>query len=647
MKVVSDDFDAKSKLHVRRIQGKVEVDWDKNGTFTDESDHLIVLEYERLIQEPLGGVQLAQFDVQLANHDDRFSPRSSSPIVDYLIKDRPGKLSVGFKDAGYLQVVKGASDNPKVLRTQRQMRLHFFDELDKIQGHKLSGGGELFLNARTDRYIWGILDDVYVDFFKVICSCDTGETTWTGGSQETTNHRGGTAARKLQSTAGALATAYREPTVALDLSGYLSTDLIDFFLYVEDISKLALAELRFETTAGSDYYAKDITSLLSQEWNELSILKSAFTTTGSPNWNSIARITLRIQATTGQDVFGILDELRIRSAKSYPRRHFDIGLQFIPTAWWGGNTALFEIKTACEAESAKFFSDEDGELHFENRQHYNNNDEYKHSVHQFAWDRMTDFTHPDRIQEIINHVVVVLKPRVVQAEQDVWLYGFIPQIGAGVTKTIWAALQDPCPTTTAGIVQPAATTDYTANTQADGGGTDKTAQISIVITRFTNAVILEVTNNDASAVYLTKLKLRGTPAKEQDEVIIDKFDQTSIDAYGEHPAGGYSIENKYLSDETYAGTLAQQLIDWYKEPLDRIILKARNIPQLQIGDMITIRNDDIDANFLMRVIHIKAQLDVQNGFNQEIDSRAVVPFELLTFFEIGTSEIAGTDVIAP
>jgi hypothetical protein len=43
-------------------------------------------------------------------------------------------------------------------------------------------------------------------------------------------------------------------------------------------------------------------------------------------------------------------------------------------------------------------------------------------------------------------------------------------------------------------VTPVATTDYTANTQADGGGADLTADIDITITKFATATKLEVEN---------------------------------------------------------------------------------------------------------------------------------------------------------
>jgi hypothetical protein len=78
MKVVSGDFTTRSQADSRKLLGKSEIDWNLNGTFTDESDHQQVITIERKINEPLGGISIAMADVELINHDDRYTPPSSS-----------------------------------------------------------------------------------------------------------------------------------------------------------------------------------------------------------------------------------------------------------------------------------------------------------------------------------------------------------------------------------------------------------------------------------------------------------------------------------------------------------------------------------------------------------------------------------------
>src|SRR2546430_17643360 len=55
-----------------------------------------------------------------------------------------------------------------------------------------------------------------------------------------------------------------------------------------------------------------------------------------------------------------------------------------------------------------------------------------------------------------------------------------------------------------------ATTDYTANTNADGvSGTDKTANLSVTAVASASTVTFTVTNNDAGQIYRGKLQIRG------------------------------------------------------------------------------------------------------------------------------------------
>ncbi len=60
------------------------------------------------------------------------------------------------------------------------------------------------------------------------------------------------------------------------------------------------------------------------------------------------------------------------------------------------------------------------------------------------------------------------------------------------------------------MVTPRATTDYVANAQEDGGGADKTAQLSVTASYGTEAVEYPaLTNSDSSPIFITKLKAVG------------------------------------------------------------------------------------------------------------------------------------------
>lgn len=584
---------------------------------------------------------------------------------------RKGKLFYGIKfpdhgvDITDVPSFTGYTDFPQIDSRQKIAKFKLFDELENLNRYKLSGGS-LQQNTRTDRYIWSILDEVYKDHFQVIASCNSDET-WTGRTLDQTNHRGGDGCTKVISTSGAEQKAYR--SITANLSAYDDETPLYVFIYVENKFDLSNVEIRLHTSANQSWFSYIVKNLVTG-WNEVVIYKKDFVSsydatfsagyfkigTSSiegahvipslvPDWSSITRVEFIVDATGSNTTFCLFDEFRIVDRIKYPRRYIDVGLHMIPVAWFDGNTALYEIKEACEAEGARFYCDEEGNIRFENRQYYNNHSEWKKSRWQFDYDNMFDFFYNTKESEIINKVVVKVNPRKVQTTQDIWQSIAVYKIEAGATKQVWAQFNDPCPTTVSGIIAPVATTDYTANVQEDGLGTDKTAQVSISITRFARSAILDITNGDAGAVYITSLKLRGTPAKEGDAVIVTSEDTNSIGRYGVKPSGGYSVEKKYLADETYAKQIADQLIGWYKNPLTKVKLKNRSIIHLQLGDMITVYDKITNTSNIMRIIGIKNQFS-SAGLNQEIDARQIAPFEQLSYFTIGTSAIESVDVIS-
>lgn len=79
MQTVSSDFTTNTSKVAKNVVGKVEIDWKKTDSYFDETEYSLVLEVERKIAEPEGGIQLAMADVNLANETDRFTPPATNP----------------------------------------------------------------------------------------------------------------------------------------------------------------------------------------------------------------------------------------------------------------------------------------------------------------------------------------------------------------------------------------------------------------------------------------------------------------------------------------------------------------------------------------------------------------------------------------
>tara|TARA_Y100000310_G_scaffold98201_1_gene95920 strand:- start:14854 stop:16497 length:1644 start_codon:yes stop_codon:yes gene_type:complete len=144
---------------------------------------------------------------------------------------------------------------------------------------------------------------------------------------------------------------------------------------------------------------------------------------------------------------------------------------------------------------------------------------------------------------IYNHINVVTHPRTVDAAATTVLYSLTdtdstPAIAHGETLPLTVFFRDATGQFARvggdDVVTPVANTDYIANSQADGGGSDLTSDLTIVFSFTSNTATLSITNDHASSTaYLTTLQVRGKAVKDRYEVSVFKHDADSEEANGE------------------------------------------------------------------------------------------------------------------
>jgi hypothetical protein len=128
----------------------------------------------------------------------------------------------------------------------------------------------------------------------------------------------------------------------------------------------------------------------------------------------------------------------------------------------------------------------------------------------------------------------------------------------GNSRTFTLRYRDPdnpsgtCAATT--IITPVASTDYTGNLASDGTGEDYTSNLVVTVINKTNAVDVTVSNTALGDVYLTLLKLRGTPLTAQQPASLKSVDALSIEHYG-----------MYKQAKTIAGVDDIELIQSYAD----------------------------------------------------------------------------------
>ena len=311
---------------------------------------------------------------------------------------------------------------------------------------------------------------------------------------------------------------------------------------------------------------------------------------------------------TGTLIGEVLDE----AGWSATRRTLDTGQDIVPWFWVDDRVlAQTPIRQLTESERGLFYFDGAGDAVFEDRHHRMKG---AHRVSQYTCDNeMVDLSYDYSDEEIWNDIRVRAFPRTVAASLvAAWTLDETPQLKAGEEVTYWASFKDPdteIPSPCKDVTTPEATTDYTANTQEDGGGDDKTAQISIAFTAFAESARLVITNNDAGAVYLTKLQVRAKPLTAYNPVRAREQDSTSQAAYFRRVL---TIDLELQSNITVAAGLAKYLIRTLKDPVAKVSVEIRNknaalLTQLlarKISDLVTIKEDEscLDDTFFIEGI---------------------------------------------
>jgi hypothetical protein len=481
---------------------------------------------------------------------------------------RPGidaKISFGFGEEDKLQIFRGLSEAPKANIKDGKIEVHFYDQIKKLQDFTLPQGS-LYSNIRTDDYINKVLKEYFgEDSYIVINPCDSlsYNGNWVGIgdgvnlSVDTDDMMEGSgsilfdidADYKANNSAG-IGCVFTSP---MDFSVYNRNCKFRTWVYIPDVTYITGLSLDMTDTsvdsntmvlvAEKDFKGDDFTN----GWNlvEFDFSDPFYVDSGFDD-SDIYFIGISVTYSVDQDdLSGFRFDDFIMYTKDVPSYYHDKGLNTLGLAWFSGNKAAYEIKTACDAEGGRFYQHEQGYFVFENRQHYVVNEEHKSIVHNIDFNNAIDFGYMNDFSNIINQVELEVEPRVIQTKQVIWNYGEVPlAFTAGETKTIWASLEDPC-----GLISdPVATTDYTANAQSDGGGADKTAEIGISITKFAQASKLEITNNDAGTVYLTFLQLQGTPYQKQGKILVIAENKVSQQKYG-LKKNSYDIRtNKYFQN---------------------------------------------------------------------------------------------------
>uniref|UniRef100_A0A6M3IZN6 Putative tail protein n=1 Tax=viral metagenome TaxID=1070528 RepID=A0A6M3IZN6_9ZZZZ len=267
--------------------------------------------------------------------------------------------------------------------------------------------------------------------------------------------------------------------------------------------------------------------------------------------------------------------------------------------WYGHDVkARFAQEEIDDSEQGFSFISGNGYFNFEDR-HHRSTATHQTSQGTFT-NTMAQITYSLNPKNVYNIVKATVTPWALQAEAELWRLQETPSIPAGETLVWWGEASVISGSSSNSVfvdawVTPASTTDYTANSLANGTGTDMTADIAITTTKFAKAIKLSIVNNGAVPAFITLLKARGTYYDDQTKVTRKAEDSTSQTAYQKRTL---EIGGKYMDDADQAQDLVDYSVGKYKDPRAELSMSiindgATNLAQLlsrEISDRITVVN---------------------------------------------------------
>lgn len=287
------------------------------------------------------------------------------------------------------------------------------------------------------------------------------------------------------------------------------------------------------------------------------------------------------------------------------------------------------VKQLMQAELGSLFMDEEGFIRFKNRARVAGS-----PVYTFNESNVESYEVSQQ-DTIINVVEIKSDVREVQASKPVLeLIGSSEDpisIYAGIDTEVFFNFNDP-------VTSIQSITGIVANSQADGSGTDLSANVTVdSYTLFANSIKVTF-NNSGVRGYLTGLVINGTPAEVVRNLYFRLQDDTSVDNFEEQVL---SITNNFIQSDDAANSLALSLLNFYSNYANTIELSVKGFHALQIGDNIYVLIEEIEQEYaITKIVNINSA----GRYTQRITARV---FNVPDYFILDESLLDGERVLSP
>lgn len=286
----------------------------------------------------------------------------------------------------------------------------------------------------------------------------------------------------------------------------------------------------------------------------------------------------------------------------------------MPYFWQNGNSAYAQITDLTDAVLGNFYISATGAATFIPRT-YNDSPLVTFDDHDAlrSWKIRT----PSPRYTVQNVVKVFSRARRMNTDVTLWTMTDKPAVLPGKTIAVWANFSynnQEVPATT--VTEPVATTDYTANSAADGTGTNLTANFSVALTSFATSAKLEITNASGTAGYVTLFKVRGNAITPDEYTFAQETDPASIVTYGERQ---FVVKTNWLQDLNFAIDQAGVLIGLLPFPrrYPQFLVRGQPAKQfaLDLTNQAVLGFTSIRYSDIMRVGYIEHNVTAETAGN--------------------------------
>mgnify|MGYP001615099917 CR=1 FL=1 len=157
-------------------------------------------------------------------------------------------------------------------------------------------------------------------------------------------------------------------------------------------------------------------------------------------------------------------------------------------------------------------------------------------------DSMTSLTMRRARDNLYNNINITIHPRRFDTSASI-LYTMqaVPLVAAGACLTFKAPyltsgsgrIRQRTGASNNSLIQPAATTDYLANTASDGSGGNRTSNFTATASFGTNSCRVTMANGGADDAYITFFQVRGQGLADLEPIIVSASDGNSLATYGD------------------------------------------------------------------------------------------------------------------